>query len=37
MTGVCSGAKGKYRVGQQSGLNLSNFNEVKVAEGIQEY
>ena len=31
MTEVCSGAKSKYRTGQKSGLNLSNFDEVKVA------
>ena len=37
MTGVCSGAKGKYRTGQKSGRNLSNFDEVKVAQELQEH
>ena len=36
MTGVCSEAKSKYRTGQKSGLNLSNFDEVKVAEELQK-
>ena len=36
MTGVCSEAKSKYRTGQKSGLSLSNFDEVKVAEELQK-
>ena len=37
MTGVCSEAKSKHRTGQKSGLNRSNFDEVKVAEELQEH